>query len=108
MAAISTAPAAMSLASFAIGSNEVDATSTAASMAVLIISAISTNAIASSSAISSILETSNASAATSTATAIDEVDPHVPLRAEHVDDPLDREVEALDDRGRAARRDHEQ
>jgi len=36
-----------------------------------------------------------------------EVDPHVPLGAEHVDDPLDRVVEALDDRGRAARRDHE-
>ena len=89
----------MSFASFAIGSNEVEATSTAASIAVLIISAISTNAIASSSTISSIRETSTASAATSTSTAISEVDPHVPLRAEHVDDPLEREVEALDDRG---------
>ena len=59
----------MSFASFAIGSNDVDATSTAASIAVLIISAISTNAIARSSAISSRRETSNASAATSTATA---------------------------------------
>ena len=60
----------MSLASLAIGSNEVDAMSTAASTAVLIISAISTNAIESSSTISSILETSTASAAISTATAM--------------------------------------
>ena len=32
-----------------------------------------------------------------------EVDPHVPLRAEHVDDPLEGEVERLDDRGRTPR-----
>ncbi len=44
--------------------------STAASIAVLIISAISTNAIESKRTISSILDTSTASAATSTATAI--------------------------------------
>ena len=31
-----------------------------------------------------------------------EVDPHVPMRPEDVDDPLDREVEALDDRDPAA------
>ena len=31
-----------------------------------------------------------------------EVDPHVPLGAEHVDDPLEREVEALEDGGAAA------
>ena len=92
----------MSFASLAIGSNDVDAMSTAASTAVLIISAISTNAIASSSTISSILETSNASAAIEHGDGDEEVDPHVPLRAEHVDDPFEREVEALDDRGRPA------
>ena len=64
--AISTAPAAMSLASFASGSNEVVATSIACSIAVLSISAMSTNAIASSSAISSSLVTPTTSAATST------------------------------------------
>ena len=69
IAAISTAPAAMSFASFAIGSKEVVATSIAASSAVLIISAISTNAIAISSAISSSLVTSATIATTSTATA---------------------------------------
>ena len=57
IAAISTAPAAMSFASFAIGSNEVVATSIAPSIAVLIISVISTNAIASRSAIRSALVT---------------------------------------------------
>jgi hypothetical protein len=51
--AIRTAPAEMSFASFASGSNEVVATSVAASIAVLIISAIRTNEIASRSAISS-------------------------------------------------------
>ena len=74
--------------------------STAASTAVLIISAISTNAIESSNTINSILETSTTRAATRTATAIEEMDPHVPLRAEHVDDSLERDVEALEDRGR--------
>ena len=59
----------MSLASFAIGSNDVVATSIAASTAVLIISAISTNAIASRSAISSSLSTPEIRAATSTSTA---------------------------------------
>jgi hypothetical protein len=59
----------MSFASFAIGSNDVVATSIAPSIAVLIISAISTNAIASSSAINSSLETSTASAAISTISA---------------------------------------
>ena len=53
MVAISTAPAAMSFASLASGSNEVVAMSIAASIAELIISAIRTNAIESSSAISS-------------------------------------------------------
>src|SRR4051794_17288272 len=60
----------MSLASFAIGSKEVEAMSTAASTAVLIISVINTKAIDSSSTISSIFETSTASAAISTATAM--------------------------------------
>src|SRR4029079_8029911 len=60
----------MSLASLAIGSKEVDAMSTAASTAVLIISVISTKTIESSSTMSSIFETSTASAAISTATAM--------------------------------------
>src|SRR5215831_666942 len=70
MAAIRTAPAAMSFASLAIGSNDVVATSMAPSIAVLIISAISTNAIASRSAISSSFVTSAKIAATRTTTAI--------------------------------------
>jgi hypothetical protein len=70
MVATRTAPAAMSFASFAIGSKEVVATSIAPSIALLIISAISTNAIESISAISSSFETPVASASTSTATAI--------------------------------------
>ena len=68
--AISTAPAAMSFASFASGSNDVVATSIAASTAVLIISAISTNAIESSSAISSKRWTPVTTAAISTPIAI--------------------------------------
>src|SRR6188472_3690729 len=68
--AISTAPAAMSLASFASGSNDVVATSIPASSAELIISAIRTNEIASISAISSIRPTPTATAAISTAAAI--------------------------------------
>src|SRR5581483_11221472 len=64
--AISTAPAAMSLASFAIGSNDVVAMSIAASTAVFSISAISTNVIEISSAISSNLLTLITSATTST------------------------------------------
>ena len=59
----------MSFASFAIGSNEVVATSIAPSIAVLIISAISTNVIASRSAISSIFVTETISASTITDTA---------------------------------------
>ena len=66
---MSTAPAAMSFASFAIGSKEVVAASIAPSIAVLIISATSTNAIASNRAISSIFETPTATAPTITATA---------------------------------------
>ena len=69
-AAMSTAPAAMSLASFAIGSNEVEATSTAASIAVFTSSATSTNVIASRSEMSSIFETPKPTAATSTIAAI--------------------------------------
>ncbi len=69
-AAISTAPAAMSFASFAIGSNDVVATSIAPSIAELIISAIRTNVIEIRSAISSIFVTSTSSAAISTAAAI--------------------------------------
>ena len=68
--AISTAPAATSFASFAIGSNDVVETSIAPSIAVLIISAISTNVIESSSAISSIFVTPTQSARTSTVAAI--------------------------------------
>ena len=56
----------MSFASLAIGSNDVVATSTAASTAVFSISAISTNAIASRSAISSSLSTPETRAATRT------------------------------------------
>ena len=95
----------MSFASFAIGSNVVEATSTAASMAVLIISAIRTNAIAMKSAISSSRVTSEDERGDQHHDGDREVDPHVPLGAEHVDDPLDRVVEALDDRGRTARGD---
>ena len=67
--ASSTAPAAMSFASFAIGSNEVVAMSIAPSIAVLIISAIRTNVIEMSSAISSSFVTFTISARTITATA---------------------------------------
>ncbi len=95
----------MSFASLAIGSNDVEAMSTAASTAVLIISAIRTNAIESNSTISSIFETSTASAATQHDHCDQEVDPHVPLRPEHVDDPLERDVEALEDRRRPTPRD---
>ena len=56
----STAPAAMSFASFAIGSNDVDATSTAASIAVFTSSATSTNVIASRAASARSCETPNA------------------------------------------------
>ena len=59
----------MSFASFAIGSNEVVATSIAPSIAVFTISAISTKAITISSAISSNLFTPVTSAAISTTTA---------------------------------------
>jgi hypothetical protein len=59
----------MSLASFAMGSNDVVAASIAPSIAVLIISATRTNEIAIRSAISSIFETPTATAATMTATA---------------------------------------
>ena len=69
MVAIRTAPAAMSFASFAIGSNSVVATSIAPSIAVFSISAISTNAIASSSAINSMRDTSDASPTISTTAA---------------------------------------
>ena len=92
----------MSFASFAIGSNEVVATSIAPSIAVLIISAIRTNVIESSSAISSIFETATTSASTITSDGDDEVDPHVPLRAEHVDDPLERVVERVEERRASA------
>src|SRR6266545_2855321 len=60
----------MSFASFAIGSNDVVATSIAPSIAVLIISAIRTNEIARSSAISSSRETFVASPTMRTMTAI--------------------------------------
>ena len=89
----------MSFASFASGSNEVVATSIAASIAELIISAISTNAIASSSAISSSFATPIADRGDQHDDRDGEVDPHVPLRAEHVDDPLERVVEALEEVG---------
>ena len=60
----------MSFASLASGSKDVVATSIPASSAELIISAISTNEITISSAISSILPTPTATAAISTAAAI--------------------------------------
>ena len=63
---MSTAPAAMSFASFAFGSNDVVDASIAPSIAELIISETSTNAIASSSAISSIRCTPIHTAATIT------------------------------------------
>ena len=59
----------MSFASFASGSNELVARSIAASIAELIISATSTNAIEMSSATSSIRSTPTTSASTSTSTA---------------------------------------
>ena len=68
-AAMSTAPAAMSFAIFAIGSNDVDATSTAASTAVFTSSATSTNVIARSSTASSSFVAPNPTAAMRTATA---------------------------------------
>ena len=92
---------ATSFASFAIGSNDVVATSIAPSIAVLIISAISTNVIEISSAISSIFETDTTTASTITRDRDDEVDAQVPLRAERVDDPLERVVERVEDRRRA-------
>ena len=70
IAAISTAPAATSFASFAIGSNDVVAMSIALSIALLIISAMSTNVIEISSAISSKRVTFTSSASTTTASAI--------------------------------------
>ena len=88
----------MSFASFASGSNELVARSIAASIAELIISAIRTNAIASRSATSSIRSTPIQSASDEHRGRGREVDPHVPVGAEDVDDPLDGEVEALDDR----------
>ena len=60
----------MSLASFAIGSNEVVAMSIAPSIALLIISAIRTNVIEMSRAISSKRVTLTISASTTTASAI--------------------------------------
>ena len=91
----------MSFASFAIGSNELVATSIAPSIAVLIISAISTNAIASRSAISSSFVTSVDDRDHEHDDGDREVDPHVPLRAEHVDDPLERVVEGVEEARRA-------
>ena len=88
----------MSFASFAIGSNDVVAASIAPSIAVLIISATSTNVIESSSAISSMLRDADRDRGDEHGDRDREVDPHVPLRAQHVDDPLERVVEALDDR----------
>src|SRR5665213_1717737 len=67
--AIKTAPAAMSLAIFAIGSNDVVAMSIAASTPVFSISAISTNVIEMQSAISSSFVTFTISAATITTNA---------------------------------------
>ena len=66
---MSTAPAAMSLASLAIGSKEVVAASIAPSTAVLIISATRTNAIEINRTLNSIFETPTATATTITATA---------------------------------------
>ena len=60
----------MSFAIFAIGSNDVDATSTAASTAVFTSSAMSTNVIARSSTASSSLVAPKPIAATSTAMAM--------------------------------------
>ena len=91
----------MSFASFASGSNEVVATSIAASIAELIISAIEDERDREQQRDQLELRRRRGRArATSTTTAASEVDPHVPLRAEHVDDPLERVVEALDQRER--------
>jgi hypothetical protein len=68
-AAISTAPAATSFASFAIGSNDVVETSIAPSIAVFTISAVRTKVIEIRSTISSIRGTPTRSAAIRTPTA---------------------------------------
>ncbi len=66
------------------------------------ISAISTNVIEISSAISSSFVTFTTSAKMSTTTRDREMDAHVSLRAEHVDDPLERVVEGVEDAPDAA------
>ena len=88
----------MSFASFAIGSNEVDATSTAASTAVFTSSATSTNVIASSSTASSSLRRAEPDRGDEHGDRDREVDPEVPLRPDRLDDPLGRDVEALEER----------
>ena len=87
----------MSLASFASGSNDVVETSIACSIAELSISATSTKAIASSSAISSSRVDADRERRRRARSTAARVDPHVPLRAEDVDDPLDGVVEAVEE-----------
>ena len=87
----------MSFAIFAIGSNDVDATSTAASTAVLTISATRTNVIASKQDRQLELARAEPDRRDENGGREREVDPHVPLRADDVDDPFDREVEALEE-----------
>ena len=103
MEAISTAPAAMSFASFAFGSKDVVETSMIPSIAVFSISATSTNAIARTSAMSWSRVTPTAIAAAEDEHGREEVDAEVPLRAEDVDDPLEGVVEAVDQGRRPAR-----
>ena len=88
----------MSFASFAIGSNDVEATSTAASIAVFTSSATSTKVIASRSSISSSAVDAEADRGDEHRGREREVDPEVALRAEGVDDALGGVVEALEER----------
>ena len=106
--AISTAPAAMSFASFAIGSNDVVAMSIAASMPVFSISAISTNVIEISERDQLQLRHVDDERSDQHEERDHEVDPHVPLRAEDVDDPLERVVERVEDRQAHGARSREQ
>ena len=93
----------MSLASFAFGSNDVVETSIAPSIAELTISATSTNAMTMRSAISSSARDAERGGGGDHDDRDDEVDPQVPLRPEDVDDPLERVVEAVEERRRAGR-----
>ena len=94
----------MSFASFASGSNDVVATSIAPSIAELIISAIEHERDREQQRDQLEPVDADHDRRDQHADRDREVDAHVPLRAEDVDDPLDRVVEALEQRQRAARR----